>query len=70
MTRTPKAVAAYLSKIGKKGGEATTPAKQAAARANGAKGGRPKKQADPIWNRMAAQLGMTRAEHHKRKKAQ
>ena len=29
--------------LGKKGGKATTPAKQSAAQANGAKGGRPSK---------------------------
>jgi hypothetical protein len=45
MSRTPKAVAAYLAKIGKKGGAATTPAKQAASRRNGKKGGRPKNSA-------------------------
>jgi general stress protein YciG len=33
----------YLATIGRKGGEATTPAKQAASRANGKRGGRPKK---------------------------
>ena len=42
--RTPKAVSAYLTQIGKKGGAATTPAKQASSRANGKKGGRPKKK--------------------------
>jgi hypothetical protein len=44
MVDTPKAVAAYLAKIGKKGGEAKTPEKQAASRENGKKGGRPKKK--------------------------
>ena len=46
-----KAVRRYLAAIGKKGGEATTPAKRAAsaanlaaARANGKRGGRPKKE--------------------------
>lgn len=37
--------AAYLAKIGRVGGSATTPAKQAASRTNGRKGGRPKKRA-------------------------
>ena len=35
--KNPHAVA-----LGRKGGQATTPAKQRAARANGKKGGRPK----------------------------
>lgn len=36
-------ISQYLSKIGKRGGESTSPAKIAAVRVNGAKGGRPKK---------------------------
>jgi hypothetical protein len=43
VAETPKAVAAYLAKIGRKGGKAKTPEKQVASRANGKKGGRPKK---------------------------
>jgi hypothetical protein len=35
-------VAAYLARMGRKGGKATSDAKAAAARANGKKGGRPK----------------------------
>jgi hypothetical protein len=38
-----KAVQKYLARIGKKGGEATTEAKAAAARKNGKLGGRPRK---------------------------
>ncbi len=37
------AITEYLSKIGKKGGATTSPAKKAAARENGRKGGRPRK---------------------------
>lgn len=37
------ALAKLLSKLGKKGGASTSDAKQAASRANGKKGGRPKK---------------------------
>jgi len=37
------ALAKYLAKLGKKGGESTSEAKQAASRTNGKKGGRPKK---------------------------
>jgi len=37
------AVRRYLSKIGAKGGQAKSAAKAAAARKNGAKGGRPRK---------------------------
>jgi predicted butyrate kinase (DUF1464 family) len=33
----------YLATIGRKGGKAKTPAKAAAVRANGCKGGRPRK---------------------------
>jgi hypothetical protein len=44
VTDIPKAVAAYLAKIGRKGGKAKTPEKQAASRENGKKGGRPKKK--------------------------
>jgi hypothetical protein len=36
-------VTKWLSRIGRKGGVKTSPAKLAAARANGAKGGRPRK---------------------------
>lgn len=42
MSRT-NAVAKYLAEIGRKGGASTSPAKRAAAKANGKKGGRPKK---------------------------
>lgn len=35
-------ITAYMADIGRKGGEATTPAKQTASRANGKLGGRPK----------------------------
>jgi len=38
---------AWAVALGKRGGKTTTPAKAAAARANGAKGGRPKKDAPP-----------------------
>jgi general stress protein YciG len=38
-----KAVQQYLKEIGKKGGEATTPAKKRASQKNGKLGGRPKK---------------------------
>jgi general stress protein YciG len=38
-----KRVQQYLSEIGKKGGEAKTPAKKRASRENGKKGGRPRK---------------------------
>jgi len=37
-------VGAYLASIGRKGGKTTTPAKAAAARKNGKKGGRPRKR--------------------------
>jgi hypothetical protein len=40
----PKAVSKYMSQIAKVGGSAKSPAKAAAARANGLKGGRPKKK--------------------------
>lgn len=36
---------AYMRELGRAGGRATSPAKAAAARANGAKGGRPRKAA-------------------------
>lgn len=36
-------VAAYMAQIGKRGGASTSPSKQAAARKNGRKGGRPRK---------------------------
>ena len=35
----------WMSELGRKGGKSTSKAKQAAARANGSKGGRPKKEA-------------------------
>jgi len=38
------AVRQYLSALGTKGGSRTSPAKRAACRANGRKGGRPKKK--------------------------
>jgi len=38
------AVKKYLAKIGKKGGSATSKAKAEAARLNGKKGGRPRKE--------------------------
>ena len=38
----PKTVTEWLSKIGAKGGKATSPAKAKAVRANGKLGGRPK----------------------------
>jgi hypothetical protein len=38
-----KAVQQYLREIGKRGGEARTPAKKSASRKNGKLGGRPKK---------------------------
>ena len=38
----PKTVTEWLSKIGTKGGKATSPAKAKAVRANGKLGGRPK----------------------------
>ena len=40
-TVTVRAVKKYLAAIGRKGGKSASPAKQAAARANGRKGGRP-----------------------------
>jgi general stress protein YciG len=47
MATVPKEVSQYLSKIGRKGGKiggkATTKRKADAARANGHKGGRPRK---------------------------
>jgi hypothetical protein len=43
MSKVPKAVHKWLSKIGTKGGKVTSPAKAAAVRENGKLGGRPKK---------------------------
>jgi len=43
-----KSVTLYLASIGKKGGLVKSPAKSAAARANGLKGGRPKKDRGAI----------------------
>jgi len=43
MKATPQ-IKKYFSSIGSIGGKAKTPAKLAASRANGAKGGRPKKE--------------------------
>jgi hypothetical protein len=40
------AISTYLASIGRKGGEAKTPAKRRASKANGKKGGRPKKKSD------------------------
>ncbi len=37
-------IAKYLVEIGRRGGEASSPAKAAAARENGKRGGRPRKQ--------------------------
>ncbi len=42
MSKLPKAVQQWLSKIGTKGGKVTSPAKAAAVRKNGRLGGRPK----------------------------
>jgi hypothetical protein len=39
-----KAIQQYLSELGKKGGQSTSAAKTAAARKNGKKGGRPRKE--------------------------
>lgn len=39
---------AWMAEVGRRGGRATTEAKAAAARANGAKGGRPKKSAPTV----------------------
>lgn len=39
---------AWMAEVGRRGGRATTEAKAAAARANGAKGGRPKKSAPAV----------------------
>jgi hypothetical protein len=39
----PKELRKHLAALGKKGGEAKSPAKTAAAQANGKKGGRPRK---------------------------
>jgi len=44
VTKLPKSVAAWLSKIGTKGGKVTSPAKAAAVRKNGKLGGRPRKR--------------------------
>jgi hypothetical protein len=40
--KPPQAVRDYLAKLGRKGGKSTSPAKSAASRANGKKGGWPK----------------------------
>jgi len=42
------AVRKYLAEIGAKGGAVASEAQKAAARANGAKGGRPKKKAGKV----------------------
>ena len=44
MSKVPKAVHKWLSKIGTKGGKVTSPAKAAAVRENGKLGGRPRKR--------------------------
>jgi len=44
MTKLPKTVTEWLSKIGTKGGKVTSPAKAAAVRKNGKLGGRPRKR--------------------------
>ena len=44
MTKLPKTVTEWLSKIGTKGGKVTSPAKAAAVRKNGRLGGRPRKR--------------------------
>jgi hypothetical protein len=44
MSKVPKAVHKWLSKIGTKGGKVTSPAKAAAVRENGKLGGRPRKK--------------------------
>jgi hypothetical protein len=44
MSKVPKAVHEWLSKIGTKGGKVTSPAKAAAVRENGKLGGRPRKR--------------------------
>lgn len=44
MTKLPKSVTEWLSKIGTKGGKVTSPAKAAAVRENGKLGGRPRKK--------------------------
>jgi hypothetical protein len=41
--RPPSALRSWLAQQGRKGGKATSPAKAAAARKNGKKGGRPPK---------------------------
>jgi hypothetical protein len=41
---TKKTVSEYLASIGAKGGKAKSAAKKSASRANGKKGGRPKKE--------------------------
>ena len=43
MTKLPKTVTEWLSKIGTKGGKVTSPEKAKAVRANGKLGGRPKR---------------------------
>lgn len=44
-TTIPKQVSEYMRKLGAKGGSATSKAKAKAAKANGKKGGRPRKEA-------------------------
>jgi len=44
MSKLPKEVQEWLSKIGTKGGKVTSPAKAAAVRENGKLGGRPRKK--------------------------
>jgi hypothetical protein len=44
VSKVPKTVHQWLSKIGAKGGRATSPAKVAAVRENGKLGGRPRKK--------------------------
>ena len=55
--RMDTSVRAYLASIGKKGGQANTPAKAAAARLNGLKGGRPRKS--PLSGRQSARKAVS-----------
>jgi hypothetical protein len=55
----------YLKEIGRRGGQSTSPAKQAASRTNGTKGGRPAPNADQahseemrIWKEEVQQAKM------------